>query len=256
MMPKCSRCGKRGLFLRLYHSLCNDCLEELHNQEKKSKQNASHGSSFSKPSVTEYSPVFIAEQLMRSIALGGSVHPNLQSTIDQIRRECGSQGKIAARAADLIAEPSTSREYSIKSLACEWAGASYRQETIKWTLKWIETECEDSLDDSSWYPGCTPQQSRLATGYERLAKAYEGEYMFEEALAAYQKAWKIRTNAYHYINMIARVYTKMNRIDDAIALLKNTPLIEGELKQSRNEHLKELKEKKAKGYVYKPRKKQ
>lgn len=259
-MPKCSRCGKRGLFLKLYNSLCDDCLEAIHEEQKKRIQTVY------RPKTKNFSNLELAEAVMCSLLLSFDVNqnglnrssaakPDLQSYVDQIHRECGSQGKIAARAAEIVGEPTTSRGYSIKSWACEWAGASYRPETIKWTLKWIETGCEHSHDDTSANLGCTPQQSRLAAGHERLAKAYEGEYMFEEALSAYQKAWEIRPNACHYINMIARVYTKMNRLDDAISLLKDTPLIEGETKRMRIEHLKELQEKKAKGYVYRPRKK-
>lgn len=254
-MAKCARCGKRGFFLKLYDSLCDDCLDEIHKQAKKQPTKPSTVQKTYTRKAPEYSNVHLAEQIMFSLLLGGSIEPALQSYIDNIHKECGSQRFIAAKASSLLPEPTTSREYSVKSWACEWAGAEYRKETIKWTLKWIETGCAHSDNDSSAYIGCTPQQSRLSTGYERLAKAYEGEYMFEEALAAYQKAWEIRPNASHYINLIARLYTKMNRLDDAISLLKNTPLIEGELKTARNAHLKELKEKKAKGYVYRPRKK-
>lgn len=259
-MATCTRCGKRGLFLKLYDSLCNDCLEAIHEEQKKQQKIAS------KPAPKTFSNLELAEAIMRSLLLSFDVDEKgptrtpiaskeLKSYIEKIHKECGSQRFIAAKASSLLPNPTTSREYSVKSWACEWAGAEYRKETIKWTLKWIETGCAHSDNDSSAYIGCTPQQSRLSTGYERLAKAYEGEYMFEEALAAYQKAWEIRPNASHYINLIARLYTKMNRLDDAISLLKNTPLIEGELKTARNAHLKELKEKKAKGYVYRPRKK-
>lgn len=37
-MPKCSRCGKRGLFLKLYNSLCDDCMEAIREQQKKEKR--------------------------------------------------------------------------------------------------------------------------------------------------------------------------------------------------------------------------
>lgn len=254
-MAKCARCGKRGFFLKLYDSLCDDCLDEIHKQANKQPTKPSTVQKTYTRKAPEYSNVNLAEQIMFSLSLGGSVEPALQPYIDNIHREYGSQRFIAAKASSLLPEPTTSREYSVKSWACEWAGAEYRKETIKWTLKWLETGCKHSHDDTAYYPGCSPAQSRIITAYDRLAKAYEGEYMFDEALAAYQKAWEIRPNASHYINMIARLYTKMNRLDDAISLLKNTPLIEGELKTARNALLKELKEKKAKGYVYRPRKK-
>lgn len=37
-MPRCSRCGKFGFFLKLYDSLCDDCLDALHEEKTKQTQ--------------------------------------------------------------------------------------------------------------------------------------------------------------------------------------------------------------------------
>lgn len=248
-MASCSSCGKKGLFLRLSEGLCSSCQHKLNQAKETTCQVPFQNKSASNTDID------LAEQIIKSLSFGGEVSPRYKKKVLHITSDLGKQGAIAAYASELCGEPETAKGYYVKSKACELAGASHRAEVIKWTRKWIETGCAYS-DTSNWsYPNCTPFQSRMSEAYERLGKALEGEYLFEESIEAYQKAWNHRPGAFHYINLIARVLTKMNRIDDAIKLLKETPLMEGETKQFRNAHIKELKEKKEKGYVYRPRKK-
>lgn len=108
-----------------------------------------------------------------------------------------------------------------------------------------------------------------------LANAYEGKYMFDEAieihnllLSKYQRCSSLKVQ-------IARIMVKQNNIDGAISYLetayeeiKNNPyyyedLLTNSIKLDPSYlsdlrcfpiHIAELKEKKARGYVYKPRK--
>lgn len=247
-MGRCNRCGKHGLFLRLRGGLCDDCQYEIRKKSltQKCKEPIS-------PAI-EHNDLDLAEQIMNSLKLGGEVSQSYKKEVTEITLRLVKQGAIAAHAASLCGEPTTPKGYYIKAMACSWAGASYRPEVIKWATKWIESGCFYPEINSFSYLGCTPSQSRFTAAYEMLGQAYEGEYMFDEAIAAYKKAWDYRPNGFHLLNFISRVLTKKNQIDEAIKLLQETPLMEGETKSMRSSHIKELKEKKAKGYVYRPRK--
>lgn len=252
-MAKCSKCGKKGLFLRLSNGLCDECCAAKLNQLPSLFSSSS-------PAINN---VDLAEKVMESLLLSSEVHSGGKiSTGDRYSREVKAihdryqrQGAIAAHASALCGNPTTAKGYCIKSWACEWAGAKYRAETIKWTLKWIETGLSYPGMDPWHYTGCTAKQSREYKAYDRLGKAFEGEYMFEDALSSYKKAYEARPDAYHLVVNMSNVLTKMNRLDDAIELVSTAPCNDPCSKNIRRDTIKELKEKKARGYVYKPRKK-
>lgn len=247
-MAKCEKCGKKGLFLKLIDGVCSNCYYESKRPITKPKTIQP------KSAVVPKNNIDLAEQVMNSLSLGGSVISLYSKDVSAIKTKYQTQGKISAHAAELCGEPNTIKGYYVKSLASEWAGAKYRKETIKWTLKWIESGLEFSGMDRR-YPQCTVRQSLEYDAYLRLGQALEGEYMFEEALTAYQKGFAARPSAYSLIIKMSKVLVKMNKLDEAIDLVGNATFPDGIEKNLQTETLKELHEKKAKGYVYKPRKK-
>ena len=227
-MAKCICCGKDVLIFLLKGKVCKKCIENLE----------------------------FAEQIMNGLQLGHSPSRAYMQRVEKFLEQQKSQQIAAQEVAKLCGTPFSAKGYYIKAFACSWSGAKYRQETIKWTKKWIEADFTYP-DMPKWqYGDCGPYESRASQAWEWLAKAYEGEHMFDEALNAYQTAWKIRPNGFHFINLIARVYTKMNRLDDAIALLESTPMMEDEPQELREYNLNELYAKKERGYVFRPRKKE
>ena len=248
-MAKCKECGRRGIFLTLREGLCDECfvksLRPVRQENPLQFKNA----------TAPKNDIDLAEQLMNSLMLGGSVSKLYEKEVKEISERCGRQGAIAAYAADLCGEPETAKGYCIKSKACDWAGAKYRPETIRWTLKWIDAGLSYPGMEPNHYSGCTVKQSREYDAFQRLGEAYEGEYMFDEALSSYKKALDARPAAYSLVVSISKVLTKMNKLDEAIEMVSNSPC-ENEIdKNIRRATLKELKEKKARGYVYKPRNK-
>lgn len=109
-----------------------------------------------------------------------------------------------------------------------------------------------------------------------LAKAYEGEYMFDDAIKTYNLLLlKYEKYTSAHIN-IAFIMVKQHKIDDAIEYLENVhqnieshPYYHKNILTGETEldptyksdirclpvHIQDLKEKKARGYVYRPRKK-
>lgn len=248
-MAKCKECGRRGIFLTLREGLCDECfvksLRPVRQENPLQFKNA----------TAPKNDIDLAEQLMNSLMLGGSVSKLYAKKVKEISEKCERQGAIAAYASDLCGEPDTAKGYCIKSNACEWAGAKYRPDTIRWTLKWIDAGLSYPGMDPWHYSGCTVKQSREYDAFMRLGKAYEGEYMFEEALSSYKKASTARPDAYSIVVYMSKVLTKMNKLDEAIQLV-STSQCEGKFDENvRRATLEDLKEKKARGYVYKPRNK-
>lgn len=252
-MSTCSKCGKKGFFLKLVNGLCSDCCSEIDRQTTRDLSfiSASEGD------------IDFAEAIMNSLMLSASVSENgnlsvrnrYSKKVQDVHSRFSRQGEIAAYASNVCGEPATVKGYYVKSWACEWAGAKFRQETIKWTQKWIESGLLYPGCSDGRYTGCTVLQSRQYDAYLRIGKACEGEYMFEEALSAYEKGHSARPDAYSLIVAMSRVLTKMNRLDDAIRLIDKSPCPNPLDKNIRRETLKELKDKKERGYVYRARKK-
>lgn len=245
-MPTCKCCGKRGLFLKLQHSLCEDCQYKLAREQKNRQAEQEDG---------QLDKIDFAEQIMNSLLLGGMIDQKYKRAVEKVHEQFGRQGTIAAYAAELCGSPTTPKGYYIKSRACEWAGAKYRPETIKWTKKWIESGLDYLGMPGDKYIHCSVYQSREYDAYSRLGEAEEKEYLYEDALISYQKAFEARPEAYNLIVRRSTVLTKLGRIDDAIKLVKNEKPIDPLFKNVQRETLKELKDKKARGYVYRPRKK-
>lgn len=109
-----------------------------------------------------------------------------------------------------------------------------------------------------------------------LANAYEGEYMFDKAIETYNLLLSKYPNNSPSKVKISRIMVKQNNIDDAISYLekcyeeiKNNPLYYEDMLTNTIKldpsylsdlrcfpiYISELKEKKARGYIYKPRKK-
>lgn len=109
-----------------------------------------------------------------------------------------------------------------------------------------------------------------------LANAYDGEYMFDEAIKAL-KSILLKYEKYTVAHIkTAHLMVKQHKLDEAIEYLENvleeikshpyyyTDLLTGKTKlhyQYKSDihclpiHIQELRDKKLKGYVYKPRKK-
>lgn len=222
-----------------------------------------------KPDATPYTPIILnGIEMPREIWVAMQLHstfgifppdPKLFDPLTtQILEECNNDRKrILLAEVELCKQYETPMSYCVIANAYYFLGAAYRQETIEYMRKYLENpewipHAEYFEDDRTRY---------LSVRWGILGQAYEGEYQFEDALWAYcgeKDAAPEHPAAYVHI---ATVLTKMNRIDDAIAFLReaqktryyNEPGFGTCFDIIIDNRLSQLEEKKKRGYVYKPR---
>jgi len=219
----------------------------------------------------------LARALFASIRLGDTIPAKYKKQIERIQRECTTQQMTARMVVALCGEPSDIGGLELVSEACSWAGADYREKTILWTQKLLDLAGEFSHIEKS------RRNAFRASILVRLGQALEGEYRFDEAMKAYQEAGMINPEYSPYA-LLADLLVKMGRFDDAVASLEafksksaagnsypypcltDTKELVREYENQKRQyeqdiiHSIDLKtadilEKKARGYVFKPRKK-
>lgn len=189
-------------------------------------------------------------------------HGGLVSSPLQVQRfiKSNNNSKIDSlmAAINLCGDPNTPKKLYIVSRCYVMAGAKYRPKAIEYLLKYIDvgaawegTPRDNIKMDDYVINQLSVNQSEV---YCDLGKCYEGEYQFEKALEWYFKAlekFPVSTPPACYI---ADVYVKMNNIDAGLNFLKEIKKTGyKDMKLIANSKIKELNEKKTKGYVYKPR---
>lgn len=109
--------------------------------------------------------------------------------------------------------------------------------------------------------GVSEEMVECSRCYAELGRRYERRYLFEEARKAYQRALDLEPIGTYSVISLGNVLIKMGKIDEAIQLLKDYKKTEfykendDVSKRSIRNRLVEYQDKKARGYVYKPRKK-
>lgn len=215
----------------------------------------------------------IALELFGTLGSGGNTQ--LSKSAKNILSRCNHRTDVLKEMINLCPNPTTQKELYIVSTAYVWLGAGYRKQAIEFLTKYINV--------GAYWEG-TPNQfvnlygfdidqkkANIAYVYENLGMSYEGEYMFQEAFDAYKKAYELCP--YYSIGIVkmANIYVKMNTIDNALKLLKEakksqyykkyiwkdnvlgTTYKNDDFVKSIDRAIKDIQEKKLKGYVYRPR---
>lgn len=213
---------------------------------------------FSKPKTPKNDPEFVL-QVINNYGLG-AVDPHYLRGVEALVKE--NQGNRIATlkaAAQTIADPTSPKELYAVSKAYVWAGASCRKEAIEALTRYIKVGAYyDGLPSGDIHIDgkvVSQKNANIAAVYSDLGQAYEGEYQYEDALAAYNKASEIMPFwASNYVKA-AGVLSKLNRIDESISLLKKArPKVANDDRAAIDKYLTEMIDKKAQGYVYRPRK--
>ncbi|SDP30143.1 TPR repeat-containing protein [Paenibacillus sp. yr247] len=175
------------------------------------------------------------------------------------------------KACDGIEDP---MGYYYQAIAYKWLGAKFRQEVILKNNKFLENPKFTFDPNRKTYKSggvVVTQVDILFEIYKDLGEAFEGEYLFEESLAAYKKSLDLNESIPSIYCNLAQVYSKMNKLEESINILEQgkrskyyeikhfkTPLGDAVKDDTFviviDKHLREYKDKLAKGYIYKPRK--
>lgn len=162
-----------------------------------------------------------------------------------------------------------------QAVAYKWLGAKFRPEVILNNNKFLENPkftFNPKNKTFNYSSGTVVTQVEIFFEiYKDLGEAYEGEYLFEESLTAYKKAFELIDSRPSIYCNLAQVYSKMNKLEESINILEqgkrskhyeikhiNTAFGD-DIKDDTfviviDKHLREYKEKLAKGYIYKDRK--
>lgn len=162
--------------------------------------------------------------------------------------------------AELCTPYETSKQLYVACTAYIWVGATGRKKLIELLPIYIEKGAQWSGS----YGGYVEHQFRyrvkrqvmeLANYYHYLGKAYEGEYMLDDAVISYQKSIDTLPLCGTYTDL-AGVLTKLGRFDEAIEALeayKASKYYDPETAAHISKKMDDIKKKQSRGYVYRPR---
>lgn len=190
----------------------------------------------------------MAENLFRTLTVGINVgiddgffdSISNDDSLDETIRESAKNIKVGLinngytdfrKTLHLITELCTPADTSVKRRllghAYAWLGAKYRLLAIKYLHEYLYNDLK--IDDGNWFPIYIDGQLFYENKQEahecdislgELSKAYEGEYMFNEALETLEIQSKLFPDNCPAIIHKCEIYRKMNNLDMAILVLK------------------------------------
>lgn len=204
----------------------------------------------------------IAKQIFSEV--GGGIGPSkgklLQQTVDLLQSG-KTRIELLAIAADMCKPADTVEKLYYISKIYVYAGAKYRKEAIEYLSKFI-----DRIDEYHGFPNGTirdydgfiidQRKANIASIYSDLGKCYEGEYMFENALKAYEKEYELTPYYPTGIINISNILIKQNNLESALKVLleaKTSEFYKKSFKEILDKKISDVEAKISKGYVYKPR---
>lgn len=202
--------------------------------------------------------IHVAMQLHSTLVVSSRNPDDFDPLTKSIIKQCSNdRSAILLSEIELCAPYETSMSYCIIANAYYFLGAAYRQQTIQYMSKYLKNP--EWIPRAEYYEA--DRERYLSGRWGILGKAYESEYRFEEALQAYQAEREIMPEYPTAYIHIATILSKMNRLDDAIELLnetKNTryyiePAFGSCFNTVIDNYLSKFKDKKERGYVYRPR---
>lgn len=230
--------------------------------------------------------VVLAEYLFSTLVLGETVPKEYQSVVEKECCACDINNNgypdrqmLLSRIIELVDGTETPRQRYILAKAYSWSHAEYREKAIKYLNLYLNNSLyegaynrnyipEDKENPRSWV---SAKNTHLYDMYTALGDCYLGEYMYEEALNAYVQANRYAPSFASTWSKMAKTYIRMNDLQSALNVFqdaKNTSYyskrywhdsISGEDREIDfwkciDSGEQDIKDKIAKGYKYKPRK--
>lgn len=205
----------------------------------------------------------------------GGIDNKLRQKARIIVEKAKNRQEVLDKVIELCQGIESQKAYYLIGTAYVWKGAKYRKQAITYLEKYLASPVEIK---KAFYE----REGRMVDGfssgvqlsyvYSDLAKCYEGDYIFDKALKYYKKALDLDYSVPSTYIHVAKLYVKMNDLDKAIELLekakkskyykpkKVTMPLDGKtyyddtFKKVIDNYLEDLKKKKEKGYIYRPRK--
>lgn len=194
----------------------------------------------------------------------------------EVIKSTKDKNKLANKIIDLCKNIESPIAYYNIAYAYRMKGSEYRVKVIEYLNKFLSNPKFDKLSEHfsiQQFYNISTFNLKLAGAYIFLGETYEEEYEFEKALNCYMKSYNIDPYESPIYCCIANIYRKMNNLDKAIEFLKNAkeskyykvyewknPIVNKTYKDDTfikviDNYLNDLKNKKEKDYIYRPRKK-
>jgi tetratricopeptide (TPR) repeat protein len=213
----------------------------------------------------------LSNELLGFFTLGSGSYSQQALTII---RAANNKHDILDKIISLCLDINAPQSYLILGKAYKLKGAKFRSYVIKYLCKFLEGPQFDK--DDYHIKGISMEmetyETKLGEIYRMLGDAYEGEYEFEKALGCFQKACNLNPQLPSNYIKVADIYAKTNNLDLSIETLANarqsryyipidwTSPVDGTVfhndtfKIVIDSYIEIFKDKKFKGYIYKPRK--
>lgn len=209
----------------------------------------------------------LAYNLFMSLGVG-TVDPEYYDDVTEQKALCKTRNDILFHIINLIGYPETVKEKYTFAYAYYWLGSQYCTQAITYLCEYIKSGC---LPDNGkrYIPEFDlyiESQNNLANAYHDLGVSCERNYQFDDAMKCYIKAARMQPYYSHHYAFIARLCAKLNDLDRGIRILDRAKVSNKYYKMSERTETKDFKraidierknltDKKERGYVYRPRKK-
>lgn len=212
----------------------------------------------------------LALKLFETLSVStGTLTVNEKRIIDGILRTCKDRQEVLNKVIEICGEPNTSQQRYIYAMAYSWSNKEYRRKAIKYLEMYLMNPLYDDIYLNRFSYLNEPTESRkdkhLISMHNALGEIYEKEYMFEEALANYEKS--ISLNPYNPLLYRKKVgvLIKIGKINEALIFLENVKKSKYYITNNLyipidwfiktiDELILDCKDKIENNYVYKPRK--
>jgi len=218
----------------------------------------------------------LALSLYNYLYNGDLIPEYIKPKLNEVLSVCHSEQDILDRIIMLCSNYNTPRSRFLTAMAYVYSTKRYRKESIRYLLNYLNNPLyDDAWNNEKHNANNTPTDEmniHISEMYSLLGKAYEGEYMFDEALASFKTAIQFYPSCPLDIVNASKVIVKMNKLQDAMCFLENyrhTPYyapkktvseLDGTVyfddwyKRAIDHAIMDVVEKINKGYVYRPRK--
>lgn len=180
-----------------------------------------------------YSNIELAEKVFNELPYGDYTKSIKDKEIKYAVQGCQCRQDTLCRVVELCGEPDTPRKRYLIATAYAWSTAPYRKKAIEYIKLYLkgplyekEYMCVAGFNFNTNMSIDEKKNIHMASMYHYLAKAYEGEKMYEEAKEAYKMQEKLTPFWPSGYIGVADILIRQEKLNEALLYLENTKKLE------------------------------
>lgn len=224
------------------------------------------------------SNAILAHNIFNTLSVGRSLSQKEQDEVNKAISGCSDRQEILNKIVELCSPANTSHRRYLVAIALAWSRVKYRKDAIIAINNYLDNPLYVEGYESRRYgriSGIIPNSKSMHISEMLcyLGKAYEGEYLLEEAYEAFSRAYAETPYSTGCICDTIRVLTKLGRLESAKQLcllarqsayyrpyhgktIDGKTYIDSSFKKVIDNETADINKKIKEGYTYKPRKSQ